>query len=88
MNQMRLAAIVLATAIVLPGCSSHLGWPSFFDPGPEQYQQKRAVKFDPYPQTDMGPPIAGGRPSEFQNPAAEVSRVQTPQQQSAPGVAN
>lgn len=65
--------------LLLVGCSNPhpfgLAMPDVVHPGPEPYQQARARIFEPYPENDTGPPIAGGRPREYQNELAEPDRV-------------
>ena len=59
------AAIGLLVFAMLPGCClSPMTPPSILNPGSEQYQQRRAEKFDPYPDPNIGPPVAGGRPGD------------------------
>jgi hypothetical protein len=79
------AAMALLAAAMLSGCcSQYCAWPSFSHPGSEQYQQRRAEKFDPYPDPYIGTPADGTRPREYQNPPAEVLQVQ-PRVPCAPG---
>jgi len=52
-----------------------LGTPNWLHPGPAPYQQQRAEKFDPYPETDSSPTIVGARPREYDAPAAETTRA-------------
>lgn len=67
---------VAAVAIFLvAGTSGCLAPPSFRHPGTAQYQQRRAERFDPYPETDAGPAIVGGRPRQYEKPPAEVLRT-------------
>lgn len=62
------------------GCSS-LGRPDWLAPGPARNQQRRAVRFDPYMQDDVGPyllrlPLVdGGRPRDYAEPVPEVRRA-------------
>lgn len=56
------------------GCQS-LSGPNWFHPGTARCQQLRAQQYDPYPQSDAGPPIVGARPQGFENPPPEVQRV-------------
>lgn len=66
------AVMVLAAS----GCSSQtIARPNWLNPGPAAYQQGRAHRFDPYPENDTGPAIAGGRPMEYDRPPAEPSRA-------------
>ena len=63
---------------VLPACSgpNRLATPNLVHPGTEEHQQARAQVFEPYPENEPGPPIVGARPREYQDPKAEVLRVQ------------
>ena len=73
------ALLALATAPQLVGCST-LGRPDWLYPGPAELQRRRAVKFDPYLQDDIGPyqfrlPLMdGSRPRDFLEPVPEVKR--------------
>lgn len=60
-------------AAVLLGCTG-TGGPSWFRPGPAQYQQRKAERFDPYAQPDIGPDVTGARPREYDRPTAEPAR--------------
>ena len=65
--------VSLATLAVVVGCQSLAG-PDWGHPGSAAEQQRRAERFDPFPQDECGPPIEGARPREFQTPPAEVKR--------------
>ncbi|OHB81850.1 MAG: hypothetical protein A2W31_07055 [Planctomycetes bacterium RBG_16_64_10] len=68
-----IAGIGLALA-PLVGC----GWlppVPWCHPGSASYQQRQAVRFDPYPENDLGPPVVGGRPLGFTQPPAEPVRA-------------
>jgi hypothetical protein len=68
-------ALVLVTACApLAACSPTIRWPRLVGPGPAPYQRAAAEQIDPYPINDMGPPIVGGRPREFDKPRDEVRR--------------
>jgi hypothetical protein len=67
---------LFAAGMLLMLAGSCVARPKVIDPGTERYKQARAQRFDPYPQNDMGPAVVGGRPRDFQNPPAEVLRVQ------------
>jgi hypothetical protein len=69
----RLAAalVVLATA---GGCCRFAG-PNWAHPGSAACQQKRALRYDPYPENEPGPSVEGTRPREYANPPPEVSRA-------------
>lgn len=72
-----LATLLGATASC--GCST-LGRPDWLEPGPEANQRRRAVRFDPYLQNDIGPyqfrlPLMDGtRPRDYAEPVSEVKR--------------
>jgi hypothetical protein len=78
MHVFRLAPLIIAVA-ACSGCAS-LGKPDWLDPGPERLQQRRAVRFDPYLQNDIGPSIMrlplmdGSRPRDYAEPMPEVRR--------------
>jgi hypothetical protein len=73
---MRGLLYLIAVVALLPICTGcRLATPNVVHPGTEQYQQARARVFEPYPENEPGPPIAGGRPREYQTPVAEVNRV-------------
>ena len=66
------------TTIALPlllccGCAAT------FNPGPPGtigMQRERAVIHDPFPIDELGPPIMGGRPREFDLPLSEAKNLQ------------
>ncbi|WP_148618997.1 hypothetical protein [Mariniblastus fucicola] len=65
---------ILALAVQLTGCGStrlNLG-----PPGTIGMQREKAVIHDPYPSTDLGPPIVGGRPSGFDLPLDPTKGLQ------------
>lgn len=66
------ATLVVALASAL-GCRG-TGMPQFFGPGSAKYQQTQAQRFDPYPETDIGPPVEGSRPDSFSAPPTEAYR--------------
>lgn len=61
----------LLMLVVLTGCQS-TARPNWTNPGPASVQQKRALRYDPYPEPD--PLMAGARPREYENPPSEASR--------------
>ncbi len=70
-------AILIATTV---GCAS-LSKPAWLDPGPARNQQRRAVRFDPFMENDIGPSLFrqystldGTRPRDYAEPVAEVKR--------------
>jgi len=75
----RLAAVCLFAAVGA-GCTA-LGKPQWLDPGPVRNQQRRAVRFDPFMQNDIGPYafrqygiMDGTRPRDYAEPVPEVRR--------------
>jgi len=74
----RLAPWLLLAVCLSAGCRQ-MGKPQWFNPGTTEYQRQRAQRFDPYPDDDIGPPIAGGRPPGYteQNPEVTRSRWNT-----------
>jgi hypothetical protein len=67
---------IILPAILLAGVAGCQGMasPNWGSPGTAAEQRKRAERFDPYPEDESGPPIAGARPRGFQTPPAEVER--------------
>jgi hypothetical protein len=45
--------------------------PSFAHPGGAEAQRKQAVRYDPYPDPNIGPSVDGARPRDYQQPMAE-----------------
>lgn len=65
--------LVLAMA-GLSGCA-RVATPDWGNPGTADAQQRRAERFDPYPDPDAGPGDLGVRPREFEKPLAEPLRA-------------
>jgi len=72
---MREILFVIALSAMLPTCCGCLAMPNLAHPGTEEYQQARAKVFEPYPDIDVGPPVAGARPREYQEPRPETIRA-------------
>jgi len=70
-----------ATLISLGGCANRQGWGFASGQGTIDRQKSRAVVHDPYPLNDIGPPVMGGRPREYYDPQAEVTRSRAVDQQ-------
>jgi hypothetical protein len=75
-------AALLALVSVMPwagGCAS-LGKPTWQTGSNARTQQRRAVRFDPYPQPDIGSTLFrealmdGSRPRDYNEPVTEVRR--------------
>lgn len=73
---------MLLIPLATVGCQSFnpnkFGMPSFSKPGTAETQQNRAVRFDPYPETDVGPETGGMRPRDYSKPLAEPLRARWP----------
>ncbi len=72
--------LAVVGAMLTAGCAS-LGRPDWLDPGTARSQQKKAVRFDPFMQSDIGPYafrqygiMDGTRPRDYAEPVAEVKR--------------
>lgn len=68
------ASCLLLWMCLSTGCQG-LDRPRWFNPGPAEYQQRQAVRFDPYPDNDIGPPVVGGRPPSYSTQPPEVTRA-------------
>ena len=71
-------ASILLTALILSGAAvgCHLR-PDLGPPGTMDAQRSRSLQHDPYPNNELGPPIAGIRPRDFDLPRSEVTQLQT-----------
>jgi len=67
-------SLLLVSCLLMVGCN--LSRPNWFNPGTIEQQQQRATIHDPYGDNDLGPEIVGGRPRDFERPAAEPARTQ------------
>jgi hypothetical protein len=72
--------LVVPAFLLCAGCAS-LGKPTWLEPGPVRSQQRRAVRFDPFMQNDIGPSslrqystLDGTRPRDYAEPVPEVQR--------------
>lgn len=68
-----LIAAWLFLLCIVGGCARIAG-PNWFHPDTATRQQNRALRYDPYPENEPGPPM-GVRPREYQNPPPETSRA-------------
>ena len=74
---MRGIVSLIALSVVLPPCCGcQLDTPNLAHPGTEANQQARAKVFEPYPDNEMGPPVVGGRPREYQDPRPSFAILQ------------
>jgi hypothetical protein len=67
-------AVGLLVLSAMQGCQS-TAKPSLAHPRSAEVQQKRALRYDPYPETNVGPGMSETRPRDYQNPPAETSRA-------------
>jgi hypothetical protein len=67
---------LIALSAVLPLCCGCLSMPNVAHPGTEARQQARAQVFEPYPENEMGPPVVGSRPREYQDPRPAFAVLQ------------
>jgi hypothetical protein len=79
MKRLSLLALGLLLLGVL-GCSEKgmqkTGMPSLAHPRSAEVQQKRALRYDPYPETEPGGAnMAGTRPRDYMYPPAEPTRA-------------
>ena len=77
----RAIALAMLAALGASGCAS-LGKPAWLEPGPARSQRRRATRFDPFPQDDIGPYafrtygiMDGSRPRDYAEPVPEVRRA-------------
>ena len=73
-------AAVTVAALAACGCAS-LGKPQWLEPLLALGRQRRAVRFDPFMENDIGPSLLrtyttldGTRPRDYAEPVAEVKR--------------
>jgi hypothetical protein len=67
------AAVVMILA-AMGGCQ-HTEGPNWLHPGSAATQQARALRYDPYPENEPSPGMAGVRPREYDKPPPEPSRA-------------
>lgn len=65
---------VILCLMVTTGCR-HLARPSWTKPGNAKTQQARALRYDPYPESEPGPALTGARPREYEVAPPEASRA-------------
>jgi hypothetical protein len=66
--------VMSLVSLGMGGCVG-TGTRDIFHPGDEKTQVARSQYFDPYPEPDLGPPIVGGRPPDYESPRDEVVRA-------------
>ncbi len=66
--------LTLCLMMGMLGCRNLAG-PNWLHPGSESDQLRRAKRYDPYPETSMGPSTTNVRPRGFEHPIAEPSQA-------------
>lgn len=56
------------------GCRTQLDPYSWYN-APPGHQERQIQRFDPYPDTDIGPEMEGVRPRDFRSPVTEPARA-------------
>jgi len=74
MKKTWLLALGLLVFGTLAGCQT-TAKPSIANPGNAAVQQKRALRYDPYPSTEGGADMAGTRPRGYEIPPAEPTQA-------------
>ncbi len=73
----RLVPVFVVSLLAMQGCTvpPPIDLPDLTNPGPAAYQQRRANRWDAYPETDTGPALDGARPREFSSSNPEPTRA-------------
>jgi hypothetical protein len=74
MKRIAMVGLILWILAGMAGCSS-LACPEWLHPGSEDDQLRRAKRYDPFPEADMGASTTNVRPRGFENPIAEPSQA-------------
>jgi len=74
MNRRHFFLLAGVFAVGASGCTG-FRCPRLHHPGTVEQQRKEAERFDPYPENDIGPPVVGARPREYEAPAPEPERA-------------
>jgi hypothetical protein len=67
-----ISAVFIASLLVSTGCNVQR--PQLAHPGPMVHQQHYATLHDPYPDTEAGPEVVGGRPLSYMKQLPEAVR--------------
>jgi len=65
MKNIVIVPLGIALALMGGGCAS-VSMPNWNCPGTAAEQRCRAEVYDPYPEAQVGPPVVGARPLEYQ----------------------
>ncbi len=74
MNRPGPFAAALLLSLLFCGCKTTAP-PAWTHPGSEEVQRRRALQYDPYPELEVGAPVAGLRPRDYDKPPPEPSRA-------------
>jgi hypothetical protein len=74
MRKISSVGLVFAILLGLSGCAK-MAMPNLWEPGSAKEQQNRAIRYDPFPQTDMGGSTTNVRPKSYDKPIAEPSQA-------------
>lgn len=67
-------ALLIVAVVGLSGCRG-VYCPTLQGPGTAKYQREWAQRYDPYPESQVGPEVLGGRPKDFDDTRAEPQRA-------------
>lgn len=73
----RFCVLMVGGIVAAPaaGCGTNPAWRNkIFHPGPTQYQQQNAEKFDPYNEISVGPRDDTSRPLSYREPNPEAAQ--------------
>ncbi len=76
-TNIKLPGILLVAAALLAGISGCHLRPDLATPGTMDAQRVRSMQHDPYPSNELGPPVMGVRPRDFDLPRSEVTQLQS-----------
>ncbi len=66
--------LLIVVAVSLSGCRG-VYCPTLQGPGTAEEQREWSQRYDPYPETEVGPEVLGGRPRDFNDARAEPQRA-------------
>ena len=73
----KLPGVLLIAVGLLAGVSGCHLRPDLATPGTMDAQRVRSMQHDPYPSNELGPPVTGVRPRDFDLPRSEVTQLQS-----------